>query len=102
MAYNSHNLTVLAYANGFTLWHYRTTDDISDVLQPGYFAAAADMLRLGDGMLVNARNGNAMVFVTDAAVGGVAPGHDDREATGHAESAWADFVDDKSSAGGLR
>ena len=26
MAYLSKNLSVLAYANGFTLWHYTTAD----------------------------------------------------------------------------
>ena len=26
MSMNSKNLSVLAYANGFTLWHYKTED----------------------------------------------------------------------------
>lgn len=53
MAYNSHNLSVLAYANGFTLWHYTTTDSAIDVLLPGYFAKADDMLRSRDRVIVN-------------------------------------------------
>ncbi len=47
MSYDPKNLSVLAYANGFTLWHYTT--DVSTVLSPaGYFNEAADMLRKGD------------------------------------------------------
>ena len=26
MAYDASNLSALTYANGFTLWHYRTSD----------------------------------------------------------------------------
>lgn len=48
MAYDPRNLSVLAYANGFTHWHYRTTDDFAAVTESGYFTAAADMLRRGD------------------------------------------------------
>lgn len=47
MSYDPKNLSVLAYANGFTLWHYATSD--TTVLSPaGYFNDAADMLRKGD------------------------------------------------------
>lgn len=39
------NLSVLAYANRFTLWHYRTVEkDFPD----GYFDNMADMLREND------------------------------------------------------
>ena len=48
MAYLSKNLSVLAYANGFTLWHYATADLAAEVDTAGYFNAAADMLRAGD------------------------------------------------------
>ena len=53
MAYNAHNLSVLAYANGFTLWHYTTTDADAVVDTTGYFNRAADMLRVGDMILAN-------------------------------------------------
>ncbi len=54
MAYQSKNLSVLAYANGFTLWHYTTTDLDTDVDTSGYFNAAADMVRIGDIVIANA------------------------------------------------
>ncbi|MBK8159453.1 MAG: hypothetical protein IPK59_12040 [Rhodospirillaceae bacterium] len=53
---------MLAYANGFTHWHYRTRDCLDQILAPAgagtandnaYFAAAAEMLRPGDQITVN-------------------------------------------------
>lgn len=53
MAYNPKNLSVLAYANGFTLWHYSTPDTSTDTDTAGYFNNASDMLRVGDMILAN-------------------------------------------------
>jgi len=53
MAFEIKNLSVLAYANGFTLWHYTTPDAASAVDNSGYFNAAADMLHVGDMVLAN-------------------------------------------------
>ena len=54
MAFKSRELSVLAYANGFTLWHYRTEDALEAVADAaGYFDSACDMLRGGDQIIVN-------------------------------------------------
>jgi len=53
MAYASKDLSVLAYANGFTLWHYTTIDLAIDVDTTGYFNAASDMVRVGDIVIAN-------------------------------------------------
>ena len=53
MAYESSNLSVLAYANGFTLWHYTSVDAAAAVDSADYFAAASDMLRVGDFIMAN-------------------------------------------------
>lgn len=53
MAYKSRDLSVIAYANGFTLWHYTTTDTAATVATEGYFNDASDMLRVGDMVLAN-------------------------------------------------
>jgi len=53
MAFQSKDLSVLAYANGFTLWHYTTTDTAIIVDTAGYFNAAADMMRVGDMVMSN-------------------------------------------------
>lgn len=53
MAFAAEDLSVLAYANVFTLWHYTTPDSAAEVDSAGYFNAAADMLRVGDMILAN-------------------------------------------------
>ena len=57
MAFLARELSVLAYANGFTLWHYRTTAD--DLLTPGYFDSAQELLREGDQIIANTSTGAA-------------------------------------------
>lgn len=54
MAYSSSNLSAISYANGFTLWHYRTDDLIADIDNAGYFNDANKMLRPGDFVFINA------------------------------------------------
>jgi hypothetical protein len=54
MAYEPKNLSALGYANGFTLWHYRTTDLAAEVDNAGYFNPASRMVRVGDFILLNA------------------------------------------------
>lgn len=45
------NLSVLAYANNFTLWHYKTED--AAVTGAGYFNTAVDMMQKGDLIIAN-------------------------------------------------
>jgi hypothetical protein len=74
MAYLSKDLSVLAYANGFTLWHYLTADSAAAVDAPGYFNAACDMLRPGDIIIANLDTGGtpkAGLFLVSQAAGGV-------------------------------
>ncbi|MEM6781020.1 MAG: hypothetical protein AAF569_04070 [Pseudomonadota bacterium] len=51
MAYSAADLSVLAYANNFTLWHYKTVD--ADVTTAGYFNGAADMMNVNDLIIAN-------------------------------------------------
>ena len=51
MALTLSNLSVLAYANNFTLWHYKTTE--TAVTGTGYFNNASDMMSVGDLLIVN-------------------------------------------------
>ena len=74
MAYVPKNLSVLAYANGFTLWHYTTADTAAVVDSAGYFNAASEMLRIGDMILANVETGGTMkagIFLVNANSGGV-------------------------------
>lgn len=51
MAFQATDLSVLAYANNFTLWHFATADDV--VTGAGYFNAASEMLRVNDLIIAN-------------------------------------------------
>lgn len=53
MAFDASNLSVLAYANNFTLWHYTSTDTAGTIEGVGYFNKASDMVRVNDLMLIN-------------------------------------------------
>jgi hypothetical protein len=73
MAFNSKNLSVLAYANGFTLWHYATIDAAAVVDSGGYFNAAEHMLRVGDMVMANVDTDGTPahgMFVVNANAGG--------------------------------
>lgn len=63
MAYNSRHLSVLAYADGFTLWHYRSTEDTcADIHSSAYFNGASGMFRPGDMIIYNGKDGNGFGF----------------------------------------
>lgn len=53
MSFEATAFSVLAYANGFTHWHYRSSDTLNEILTPTYFTPAADMLRPGDQITLN-------------------------------------------------
>ncbi len=53
MPYDPSGLQALSYANGFTLWHYRSPDRSEAVDGCGYFDPAAPMLRVGDFLFLN-------------------------------------------------
>ena len=64
MAFAIRNLSVLAYAQGFTLWHYKAgSDRLDDVAASGFLADAADMLAAGDMLFISASDGGRIAFV---------------------------------------
>ena len=73
MTYQYKDLSVLAYANGFTLWHYTTMDTAADVNGTGYFNPASDMVRVGDMIMANVDTGGTPasgIFLVNANAGG--------------------------------
>ncbi|HEY8288592.1 MAG TPA: hypothetical protein VIG49_04930 [Acetobacteraceae bacterium] len=69
MAFAIRNLSVLAYANGFTLWHYKAGKDRLEMVASGnYLAAASDMLSVGDMVMVTAADGGRVLCVSLADV----------------------------------
>ncbi len=73
MTFAARNLSVLSYANGFTLWHYTSTDNNAAVTGANYFDAASDMLRKGDLIVANVDTGgtqvNKLLFVASVTSG---------------------------------
>ncbi|MBN1784021.1 MAG: hypothetical protein JW812_03575 [Alphaproteobacteria bacterium] len=61
------NLSVLAYANGFTLWHYKDTDTLLNVTASTFFVPVYNILNVGDMIMINAGAGaseTAVAFVS--------------------------------------
>lgn len=55
MAFQNKNLSVIAYANGFTLWHYAAaTDAIATITAAGYFNSVKTLMNAGDIVFINA------------------------------------------------
>jgi len=65
MAYAASGLSLLATANGFSLWHYSTTDAIATVNTAGYFTGeAVNMLAVRDVIIVSDTNTPTTSFVS--------------------------------------
>lgn len=64
MPFSSSDLTVLAYADGYTLWHYVTDDSSQEVKNAGYFEEARDLFRNNDRIEIFAENGSFDAIVT--------------------------------------
>ena len=70
MAFAIRDLSVLAYANGFTLWHYKTgKESLATAAMPNYFAEASDMMAAGDMVMVSGGLG-AKILCVAAVEGG--------------------------------
>ena len=69
MAYNVRNLSILAFAQGFSQWHYKgLDDDMYVILEKDFFASAgtSGMLKKGDLITISARDGGAQRYVACA------------------------------------
>ena len=62
MALDATNLSPLATGNGFTLWHYTTTDAIADVNTAGYFNDEAARMNAGDLIIAWTSTGTTAVM----------------------------------------
>ena len=75
MAYDPHDLSVVGYANGFTLWHFQSRDPAAALLGRHYFGRGSRMLRPGDFIFVNfdkaARMRSGLLAVESVADGAV-------------------------------
>jgi hypothetical protein len=75
MPFAARHLSVLAYANGFTLWHYKLgRDPLEAASSANFFGAGADMLTPGDMVMLSGSDGGKIVVVTHADIDGVSVG----------------------------
>lgn len=70
MAFQNKNLSVIAYANGFTLWHYKANETLATIKTSGYFSSVHTLMNTGDIILINGSNGTtiASIAVADGVV----------------------------------
>lgn len=64
MAFQNKNLSVIAYANGFTLWHYKENATLATITASGYFSSLKTLMNTGDIILINGSNGTTMKVVS--------------------------------------
>lgn len=54
MAFQNKNLSVIAYANGFTLWHYSSANEtLATITANGYFNNVKTLMNIGDIVIIN-------------------------------------------------
>ena len=63
--FTARNLSVWAYSQGVTGWHYKTIQQpLAEVFAPGFFNSACDLLCFGDFIVISGQDGGAHVYVT--------------------------------------
>ena len=64
MAFQNKNLSVIAYANGFTLWHYAASETMATIGASGYFDDVKTLMNTGDMVIINASDATSIKTVT--------------------------------------
>ena len=60
MAFQNKNLSVIAYANGFTLWHYSANETLATIAANGYFNSVKTLMNIGDIIIINGCDSTAI------------------------------------------
>ena len=64
MAFQNKNLSVISYANGFTLWHYAANESLKEISASGFFNPINSLMNKGDIVIVNAGDDTGMRKIT--------------------------------------
>lgn len=67
MAFQNKNLSVIAYANGFTLWHYAASETLATITASGYFNNVKSLLNTGDIIIINGSDNTTINKITVSA-----------------------------------
>ena len=66
MAFMNRNLSVIAYNNGFTMWHYNTQDDLVSILTDDtYFKNIWALGARGDVMYITSKGETTICQITE-------------------------------------
>lgn len=57
MAFENKRLTVIGYANGFTMWHYSASEPMDEIEGKNYFGAIWTLAALGDLFIITDNHG---------------------------------------------
>lgn len=70
MAFQNKNLSVIAYANGFTQWHYSSDETLAVITANGYFNSVKTLMNIGDIIIINSSDNTSIkkINVTSANV----------------------------------
>ena len=63
MAFQNKNLSVIAYANGFTLWHYAANETVAAIATAGYFNSVKTLMNIVDIVIVNGSDDTSIKVV---------------------------------------
>lgn len=65
MSFKNKDMSVIAYANGFTLWHYKTNEDTTKQLidNSKYFVTLYTLMNAGDIVIANLKDETAFLVV---------------------------------------
>ena len=62
--FKTRNLSVLAYAQGFTLWHYKGgSTPLATMRAPHFFNSVSEMVMTGDMVMVSGADGATVLVV---------------------------------------
>lgn len=64
MAFQNKKLSVIAYANGFTLWHYSANETMATISTAGYFNNVSTLMNTGDIIIINASDETSIKSIT--------------------------------------
>jgi hypothetical protein len=70
MAFQNKNLSVIAYANGFTMWHYVGSEALATISASGFFDSVSSLMNAGDIIIVNGNDTTSLrkIIATSPAV----------------------------------
>lgn len=61
MAFQNRNFNMIAYANGFTLWHYSSNEEtLEEIEQDNYFGIVYTLMNNGDIIIINGTDATGM------------------------------------------